>query len=91
MLWPYIHPYEVVAGTGTLFFVLVTAISTLAVCYVDAASKLHIQPECEERAGWRGTGTAELVSRDQILRREGGKGKRSADHEQDWQPYLVDP
>ena len=40
-------------------------------------------------------GTAEPVSRDQILRRE--RGKRtihipcSADHEQDWQPYPVDP
>ena len=40
-------------------------------------------------------GTAEPVSRDQILRREGGQGNFhfpcSADHEQDWQPYLVDP
>ena len=35
-------------------------------------------------------GTAEPVSRDQILRRECGQGNidvpRSADHEQDWQP-----
>ena len=40
-------------------------------------------------------GTAEFVSRDQILRRERGRGKNnflcSADHEQDWQPYPVDP
>ena len=40
-------------------------------------------------------GTAEPVSRDQILRRERGQGKThfpcSADHEQDWQPYPVDP
>ena len=40
-------------------------------------------------------GTTEPVSRDQILRRERGQGKIhfpcSADHEQDWQPYLVDP
>ena len=40
-------------------------------------------------------GTAEPVSRDQILRRERGQGKNhfscSADHEQDWQPYPVDP
>ena len=40
-------------------------------------------------------GTAELVSRDQILRRERGQGNIhfpcSADHEQDWQPYPVDP
>ena len=40
-------------------------------------------------------GTAEPVSRDQILRHERGQGNIdfpfSADHEQDWQPYLVDP
>ena len=41
-------------------------------------------------------GTAEPVSRDQILRRECGQGNNinfpcSADHEQDWQPYPVDP
>ena len=39
--------------------------------------------------------TAEPVSRDQILRRERGQGNIhfpfSADHEQDWQPYMVDP
>ena len=40
-------------------------------------------------------GTAEPVSRGQILRRERGQGNInfhcSADHEQDWQPYPVDP
>ena len=40
-------------------------------------------------------GTAEPVSRDQIIRREGGQGyinfSCSADHVQDWQPYPVDP
>ena len=41
-------------------------------------------------------GTAEPVSRDQILRREErGQGSIhfpcSADHQQDWQPYPVDP
>ena len=40
-------------------------------------------------------GTAEPVSRDQILRRERGKENIhfpcSADYEQDWQPYPVDP
>ena len=40
-------------------------------------------------------GTAEPASRDQILRRERGQGNIhflcSADHEQDWQPYPVDP
>ena len=39
--------------------------------------------------------TAEPVSRDQILRRGRGQGDInlpcSADHEQDWQPYPVDP
>ena len=38
---------------------------------------------------------AEPVSRDQILRHVRGQGNIhfpcSADHEQDWQPYLVDP
>ena len=40
-------------------------------------------------------GTAETVSRDQILRHVRGQGNIpfpcSVDHEQDWQPYLVDP
>ena len=40
-------------------------------------------------------GTAELVSRDKILRHARGRGNSnfpcSADHEQDWQPYPVDP
>ena len=40
-------------------------------------------------------GTVEPVLRDQILRRERGQGNArfpySADHEQDWQPYPVDP
>ena len=40
-------------------------------------------------------GTAEPVSRDQILRHELGQGNIhfscSADHVQDWQPYPVDP
>ena len=39
--------------------------------------------------------TAEPFSRDQILRRERGQRNIhfpcSADHEQDWQPYPVDP
>ena len=40
-------------------------------------------------------GTAESVSRDQILRHVRGQGNIhfpcSDDHEKDWQPYLVDP
>ena len=44
----------------------------------------------------RDDGTAEPVTRDQILRRERGQENihflpGSADHEQDWQPYPVDP
>ena len=40
-------------------------------------------------------GMAEPVPRDQILRRVWGEGdipfSCSVDHEQDWQPYPVDP
>ena len=40
-------------------------------------------------------GIAQPVLRDQILRRERGQGNIyfpcSADHDQDWQPYPVDP
>ena len=40
-------------------------------------------------------GTAEPVWRDRIFRRGRGQGNDmiscSADHEQDWQPYPVDP
>ena len=42
-------------------------------------------------------GTAEPVSRDQIIRHARARGQGnvhfscSADHEQDWQPYPVDP
>ena len=43
-------------------------------------------------------GTAEPLSRDQILRRERGQGRKCSfflfaddGHEQDWQPYPVDP
>ena len=42
-----------------------------------------------------GDGTVEPVSRDQILRHERRQRSLhfpcSADHEQDWQPYPVDP
>ena len=40
-------------------------------------------------------GTAESVSRDQTIRHARGQGNInfpcSVDHEQDWQPYPVDP
>ena len=56
----------------------------------NPVSKHQIQPEYGDEQG-----TAELVSRDQIFRRKPGQGKNifpcSADHEQDWQTYLVDP
>ena len=48
-----------------------------------------------EMNGLARDGAAKPVSQDQILRRE--RGQRiftfpcSADHEQDWQPYPVDP
>ena len=60
----------------------------------NSVSKLQIQPEYEMSKLTR-DGTAEPVSRDQILRHARGQGNIhfpcSADHEQDWQPYPVDP
>ena len=58
-------------------------------------SKYQIQPEYEMGRLTR-EGTAEPVSRDQILRREQREQGNihfpcSSDHEQDWQPYPVDP
>ena len=45
----------------------------------------------QAHAGWDGR----IVSRDQILTRKRGQGNFnlpcSADHEEDWQPYPVDP
>ena len=60
----------------------------------NPVSKHHIQPSMEMRRLTR-DGTAEPVSRDQILRQERGQGNIhfscSTDHVQDWQPYPVDP
>ena len=58
-------------------------------------SKHQIQPEYRISKLTR-DGTTEPVSRDQTLRHEQGQGNVyfpcSADHhEQDWQPYPVDP
>ena len=69
---------------------------------MDAAAKLGRNPVSKpifslsmEVSRLTRDGTAEPVSRGQILRRERGQGNvdfpRSADHEQDWQPYPVDP
>ena len=58
-------------------------------------SKHQIQPDYMEMSRLARDGTAEHVSRYQILRRERGQGNInfpfSADHEQDWQPYPVEP
>ena len=63
----------------------------------NPVSKHQIQPEyvCMEMSRLTRDGTAEPVSQDQILRHARGQGDIhfpcSADHEQDWQPYPVDP
>ena len=62
----------------------------------NPVSKHQIQPEYgDEQADAGRDGTVEPVSRDQILRRERGQKNIhfpcSGDHEQDWQPYPVDP
>ena len=61
----------------------------------NPVSKHQIQPEYGEMSRLTWDGTAEPVSRDQILRHARGQGNIifpcSADHEQDWQPYPVDP
>ena len=61
----------------------------------NPVSKHQIQPEYGEMSKLTRDGTAEPVSRDQIIRHARGQGNLhfpcSADHEQDWQPYPVDP
>ena len=61
----------------------------------NPVSKHLIQPMSMEMSRLTRDGTAEPVSRDQILRHARGQGNNhfpcSADHEQDWQPYPVDP
>ena len=69
---------------------------------MDAAAELGRNPVSKHRfslsmemSRLTRDGTAEPVSRDQILRHARGQGNVhfpcSADHEQDWQPYPVDP
>ena len=70
---------------------------------MDAAAELGINPVSVstrfslslEMSRLTRDGTAEPVSRDQILRHARGQENIifpcSADHEQDWQPYPVDP
>ena len=61
----------------------------------NPVSKHQIQPAGMGMSRLTRDGTAEPVSRDHILRRERGQGNTpflcSADHEQDRQPYLVNP
>ena len=58
-------------------------------------SKHQIQPEYMGMSRLTRGGTAEPVSRDQILRHVRRQGNNHfpclADHEQDWQSYPVDP
>ena len=69
---------------------------------MDAAAELGRNPVSKhqiqlsmEMSRLTRDGTAEPVSRDQILRHGRGQGNInflcSADHEQNWQPYPVDP
>ena len=69
--------------------------------YLDAAAGLGRNPVSTrfslsmEMSRLTRDGTAEPVSRDQIIRHARGQGNIhfpcSADHEQDWQSYPVDP
>ena len=60
----------------------------------NPVSKHQIQPEYGDKQADAGRDCRARL-RDQTLRRERGRGKNhfpcSADHEQDWQPYPVDP
>ena len=65
---------------------------------MDAAAELGRNPVSKhqmEMSRLTRDGTTEPVSRDQLLRHVRGQGNMifpcSADHEQDWQPYPVDP
>ena len=67
---------------------------------MDAAAELGRNPSNRfsvsmEMSSLSRDGTAKPVSRDQNLRRERGQGETNipflADHEQDGQPYPVDP
>ena len=72
--------FPVQLATCRLRSLLARLIHTLAICVT-----IHMTRD----------GAAEPVSRDQILRRERGQGNIifpcSADDEEDWQPYPVDP
>ena len=62
---------------------------------MNPVSKHQIQPEYGEMSRLTRDGTAEPISRGQIIRRVRGQGNIhfpcSVDHEQDRQPYPVDP
>ena len=61
----------------------------------DPASKRQIQSEYVDDQAGAGRDIVEPVSQDHILRLEWGQGNInfpcSADHEQNWQTYTVDP
>ena len=67
------------------------SVTTTAVC-MHISTRFSMNMEISKLTR---DGTAEPVSRDQILRRDRGQGNyhfpSSADHEQGWQPYPVDP
>ena len=62
---------------------------------MDAAAEIGRNSVSKHQSRLTRDGTAEPVSRDQILTRVQGEGdiifSCSADHEQDWKPYPVDP
>ena len=63
---------------------------------MNAATELERNPVGKHQMSrLKRDGTAEPVSRGQIPRRGHRQGKKhfpcSADHEQDWQPYPIDP
>ena len=61
----------------------------------EESRKHQIQPEYGDEQTDAGRDGFSAASRDQILRHARGQGNVhfpcSADHEQDWQPYPVDP
>ena len=63
--------------------------------YVDAAAELGGNPVSKHQILPEYGDECRPISREQILRRERGQGNIyfpcSADSDQDWQPYAVDP
>ena len=78
--------------TGPDCVVMCNLINTYIHTYIHTYTRFSLSMEMSRLTR---DGTAEPVSRDQILRHARGQGNIhfpcSADHEQDWQPYPVDP